>query len=85
MDNDLKRDESRVNLFLGMKEWVTPSGIEKGWKLIEESILTLVDLEGLGVDDILKEVATLQGDLDYTDDDILDLDNSIRDLLGGSH
>ena len=85
MDNDLKRDESRVNLYLGMKEWITPAGIENGWKLIKESINTLVVLEGLGVDDILKEVTTLQGDLDYTDDDILDLDNSIRDLLGVSH
>ncbi len=85
MDNDTKRDESRVNLFLGMKEWITPTGIEKGWKLIEESILTLMDLEGLGVDDILKEVGPLQEELNYTDDDIRDLDRSIMDLLGGSH
>lgn len=85
MDNDIKLDDARVNLYLGMKEWITFEGIEKGWKLIEESILTLVDLSGLGVDDILGEVAILQEDLDYTDDDILDLDNSIRDLLRGSH
>ena len=85
MDNDIKLDESRVNLFLGMKEWITPTGIEKGWKLIEESILTLVDLAGLGVDDILGEVGLLQGDLNYTEDNIRDLDRSIMDLLGGSH
>lgn len=82
MDNDIKLDDAHVNLYLGMKEWITFEGIEKGWKLIEESILTLVDLAGLGVDDILREVATLQEDLDYTDDDIRDLDRSIMDLLG---
>lgn len=85
MDNDIKLDESRVNLFLGMKEWITYEGTEKGWKLIEESILTLVDLAGLGVDDILGEVGLLQGDLNYTEDNIRDLDRSIMDLLGGSH
>jgi hypothetical protein len=81
MDNDLKRDEARVNLYLGMKEWITPTGTEKGWKLIEESILTLVDLEGLGVDDILQEVTILEEELNYTDDDIRDLDTSIMDLM----
>ena len=85
MDNDLKRDEARVNLHLGMKGWITPGGTKDGWKLIEESINTLVVLEGLGDDAILKEVAILQEELGYTDDDIVDLDYSIRDLLGARH
>ena len=85
MDNDLRRDEARVNLHLGMKGWITPGGTKDGWKLIEESINTLMVLEGLGSDDILKEVTIIQGELGYTDDDIVDLDYSIRDLLGARH
>jgi hypothetical protein len=41
-------------------------------------------LEGLGVDDILQEVTFLEEELNYTDDDILDLDRSIRDLLSAT-
>jgi len=85
MDNDLKRDEARVNLHLGMKGWITPGGTKDGWKLIEESINTLVVLEGLGDDAIVKEVATLQEELGYSEDDIVDLDYSIRELLGVRH
>ena len=85
MDNDLKRDEARVNLHLGMKGWITPGGTKDGWKLIEKSINTLVALEGLGNDDILNEVTIVQRELGYTDDDIVDLDYSIRDLLGARH
>jgi hypothetical protein len=81
MDNDLKRDEARVNLFLGMREWITPTGMATGWKLIEESITILMALEGLGVDDLLKEVGLLEQELEYTDDDIRDLDTSIVNLL----
>jgi len=82
MDNDLKRDEARVNLFLGVKAW--PRRPRYGWKLIEESILELVKLEALGEDDVLKEVGTLQGELEYSESEIQDLDYSIRTLLGGS-
>lgn len=85
MDNDLNRDSARVDLFLGMKGWITPGGTKDGWKLIEKSINALVILEGIGNDDILKEVATLQEELGYSEDDIVDLDYSIRDLLGMPH
>lgn len=85
MDNDLKRDEARVNLHLGMKGWITPGGTKDGWRMIEESINALMVLEGLSTRDILRELSVLQEELGYTDDDIVDLDYSIRDLLGTRH
>jgi hypothetical protein len=84
MDNYLARDEARVNLHLGMKKWILPGGTENGWNLIVPALRTLMALEGLGVDDILQEVTFLEEELNYTDDDILDLDRSIRDLLSAT-
>jgi len=62
---------------------VQPAKQERAWQQIKVSLSELIDLEGLGEDEIMNEVGQLAGALGYSDDDMMDLDNSVMSWLQG--
>ena len=72
-------DEARSSLYLGMKKWIDDP--EAGWPMITSGISGLIDHLMLSPEDVMDEVFELEQELGYSDDDMLDLDTSVRDWL----
>jgi hypothetical protein len=64
-----------------MKKYLTDP--TKGWVMVKNAVYTLVELEALGIDDLLDETGLLQAKLGYSEDDAMDFDSSLRAHLQG--
>lgn len=78
-DMSLGFDEAQVRLFLGMKNWV--SNPDKGWDDIIGSLSDLIEIACLGNDDIERLTSQYAEELGYSEDNIMDLDSSVRNWL----
>lgn len=76
-----RTDEARGDLYLGMQAWLRNPSQLHGWQQITSALDRLIDLEGLGEEEIMEELGQLYEELGYSDDDIMDLDSSVRDWL----
>lgn len=78
-DMSLVFDDAQVRLFAGMKNWV--SNPETGWDDIVGSLSDLIEIAGLSNDDIEKLTSQYSEELGYSDDNVMDLDASVRNWL----
>lgn len=72
-------DEARSQLTLGMKRWL--SNPEAGWPMITGALKDLMGLEGLSEDEAMDEVTMAADTAGFGDDDVMDIDSSVRDWL----
>jgi hypothetical protein len=72
-----RSDEARANLYLGIKKWnQNPAA---GWPMIEMALSELVDLEAMNVDTAVDEALSIASELNYSEDEMQDLDSSVYD------
>jgi hypothetical protein len=76
-----RTDDARGDLYLGMQAWLRNPSQLHGWQQITSALDRLIDLEGLREEEIMEELESLYEELGYSDDDIMDLDSSVRDWL----
>ena len=70
-------DEARANLYLGIKKWnQNPAA---GWPMIEMALSELVELEAMNVDTAVDEALSIASELNYSEDEMQDLDSSVYD------
>ena len=72
--------DAESDLYIAMKRYRTNL---EAWDEITVALQGYIDEMGAGEDEIMELVGRLETDLDYTDDQIMDLDISILDWLNG--